>query len=271
MLLAITANAQTRSRSNSRSNTTDTVPALVKSYMDSLNVSRTRIDSTYNVADTTKETQPNGKYYRFFIPLTFYHNITKSAFDISSNDEGCWQDETLRDIYLQRPDLVQTTQSQLDVAGPTLKPRQETVAPDVDIVKKVEPKTNDATIDSPINIYVEKPNFWKFSGDYSLQMFQNYISGNWYKGGESSYSMIAAVTLQANYNNKQKFRWDNKLEMRLGFQNTRGDTLHTVRTSEDLIRYTGKLGLQASKKWYYTLQLIASTQFMRGLKSNDHL
>lgn len=269
MLLAITANAQTRSRSNSRSNTTDTVPALVKSYMDSLNVSRTRIDSTYNVADTTKETQPNGKYYRFFIPLTFYHNITKSAFDISSNDEGCWQDETLRDIYLQRPDLVQTTQSQLDVAGPTLKPRQETVAPDVDIVKKVEPKTNDATIDSPINIYVEKPNFWKFSGDYSLQMFQNYISGNWYKGGESSYSMIAAVTLQANYNNKQKFRWDNKLEMRLGFQNTRGDTLHTVRTSEDLIRYTGKLGLQASKKWYYTLQLIASTQFMRGLKSND--
>lgn len=269
MLLAITANAQTRSRSNSRSNTTDTVPALVKSYMDSLNVSRTRIDSTYNVADTTKETQPNGKYYRFFIPLTFYHNITKSAFDISSNDEGCWQDETLRDIYLQRPDLVQTTQSQLDVAGPTLKPRQETVAPNVDIVKKVEPKTNDTSIDSPINIYVEKPNFWKLSGDYSLQMFQNYISGNWYKGGESSYSMIAAVTLQANYNNKQKFRWDNKLEMRLGFQNTRGDTLHTVRTSEDLIRYTGKLGLQASKKWYYTLQLIASTQFMRGLKSND--
>lgn len=270
MLLAITANAQTRSRSNSRSNTTDTIPALVKSYMDSLNVSRTRIDSTYNVANTTKETQPNGKYYRFFIPLTFYHNITKSAFDISSNNEGCWQDETLRDIYLQRPDLVQTTQSQLDVAGPTLKPRQETVAPDVDIVKKVEPKTNDTSIDSPINIYVEKPNFWKFSGDYSLQMFQNYISGNWYKGGESSYSMIAAVTLQANYNNKQKFRWDNKLEMRLGFQNTRGDTLHTVRTSEDLIRYTGKLGLQASKKWYYTLQLIASTQFMRGLKSNDH-
>ena len=57
--------------------------------------------------------------------------------------------------------------------------------------------------------------------------------------------------------------------MRLGFQNTKGDTLHTVRASEDLIRYTGKIGLQASKKWYYTLQLIASTQFMRGLKSND--
>ena len=35
------------------------------------------------------------------------------------------------------------------------------------------------------------------------------------------------------------------------------------------IRYTGRLGLQASKKWYYSLQLIAYTQFARGFKSND--
>ncbi|MDY5321794.1 MAG: DUF3078 domain-containing protein, partial [Prevotella sp.] len=39
--------------------------------------------------------------------------------------------------------------------------------------------------------------------------------------------------------------------------------------SEDLIRYTGKLGLQARHHWYYTLQTIAQTQFMRSYKSND--
>ena len=82
--------------------------------------------------------------------------------------------------------------------------------------------------------------------------------------------MLGTLTLQANYNNKQRFRWDNKLEMRLGLQSSRGDTLHAVRASEDLLRYTGKVGLQASKRWYYTFQLIASTQFMHGLKSNDH-
>ena len=60
-----------------------------------------------------------------------------------------------------------------------------------------------------------------------------------------------------------------KLEMKLGFQTSRGDTLHSFKTSEDLIRYTGRLGLQASKKWYYSLQLIAYTQFARGFKSND--
>ena len=42
-----------------------------------------------------------------------------------------------------------------------------------------------------------------------------------------------------------------------------------MKTSEDLLRYTGKIGFQATKKWYYTTQLIAYTQFMKGYKNND--
>jgi hypothetical protein len=45
--------------------------------------------------------------------------------------------------------------------------------------------------------------------------------------------------------------------------------VHKFKSNEDLIRYTGKVGLEATKKWYYTLQLLAYTQFTRGLKSND--
>ena len=75
--------------------------------------------------------------------------------------------------------------------------------------------------------------------------------------------------MQTNYNNKQKVKWDNKLELRLGYQTSRGDTIHKYKTTEDLIRYTGKVGLQATKRWYYTLQLIAQTQFTHGVKSND--
>ena len=170
-------------------------------------------------------------------------------------------------IYLNRPDLVRSNESRLDVVGapiPEGAPRKT----EVDIVEEVAPKAIELEA-SPMKIYVAKPNFWTIRGDYYLQFLQNYVSDNWYKGGESNYSLIAAVTLQANYNNKQRFQWNNKLEMRLGLQNSRGDTLHTVRASEDLIRYTSKLGLQASKHWYYTFQLIASTQFMRGLRSND--
>jgi len=187
----------------------------------------------------------------------------------SLEHDGDEQDYTLANIYMNRPDLVRNTERQLELVGPVINPYQESVTPETELVQKVVKKTENADIEAPVDIFVAKPNFWKFSGNYSLQLFQNYVSDNWYKGGESNYSMLGTVTLQANYNNKQRFRWENKLEMRLGLQNSKGDTLHTVRSSEDLIRYTGKVGLQATKRWYYTLQLIASTQFMRSLKSND--
>lgn len=247
---------------------TDTVPQFVKSYVDSLCMRKNAIDTmktakskTYGVLD--------GKYYRLFVPMTFYHDVSERMFSFSNGNDDDMENSTLAAIYVGRPDLVRGTQRQLDSAGPVLNPHPEKVVPDADLVEKVAHKNGGEAIDAPLDIYVEKPNFWKFSGDYSLQLFQNYVSDNWYKGGESNYSMLGTVTLQANYDNKQRFKWDNKLELRLGLQNSKGDTLHTVRASEDLIRYTGKVGLQATKKWYYTFQLIASTQFMRGLKSND--
>ena len=129
--------------------------------------------------------------------------------------------------------------------------------------KVFEPET------APSDIVIFKPNFWTFGGDYYLQFLQNYVSDNWYKGGESNYSLLGRVTMMANYNNKQKVKWENKLEMRLGYQTSKGDSVHSLKTSDDLIRYTSKLGLQASRKWYYTIQMVAQTQFAHGYKSND--
>ena len=80
---------------------------------------------------------------------------------------------------------------------------------------------------------------------------------------------LEALTLEANYDNKNKWKWDNKLELKLGFLRSRTDTLHKVKSNEDLIRFTSKVGLQATKHWYYTLQLQAYTQFTKGYKSND--
>ncbi len=114
-----------------------------------------------------------------------------------------------------------------------------------------------------------KPRFWTYGGDFYLQFLQNFVSSNWYKGGESNYSLVSAVTLTANYNNRQRVKWDNMLELKLGYTTSRTDEIHHVKTSEDLIRLTSKLGLQARKDWYYTLQFLASTQFTKGYKNND--
>ena len=74
-----------------------------------------------------------------------------------------------------------------------------------------------------MNLKIYRPNFWSFSGDYYLQFLQNFISDNWYRGGESNYSALGSIALNLNYNNKQRVKWDNKLEVKLGMQTSKGD------------------------------------------------
>ena len=256
--------AQTKSHKLTKGVQEPETAEWVKNYMDSLSAVRAHIDSCYYAAKDIR-------YSRLFTPLTFYHSPANHFLRLNqagySDSLECMLDKSLMFIYLNRPDLVISNESRLDVVGapiPEGAPRKT----EVDIVEEVAPKAIELEA-SPMKIYVAKPNFWTVRGDYYLQFLQNYVSDNWYKGGESNYSMLGSVTMQANYNNKQKVKWENKLEMRLGYQTSKGDTLHKYKTSDDLLRYTGKLGLQATRRWYYTLQVIGQTQFTRGLRSND--
>jgi hypothetical protein len=65
----------------------------------------------------------DGKYYRLFAPLTFYHGVSENMFALEKN--GDEQDRTLANIYLNRPDLVRNTQRQLDLVGPVVNPYPE--------------------------------------------------------------------------------------------------------------------------------------------------
>ncbi len=120
-----------------------------------------------------------------------------------------------------------------------------------------------------LGIVVRKPNFWKFAGTYSLQFTQNHVSENWYKGGESHNALLASAVMEANFNNQRKLTFDNKLEMKLGFQTSHNDEEHKYKTNSDLLRLTNKLGVRAVKHWYYTVMLQSWTQFYKGYKAND--
>lgn len=237
---------------------------LYERYIDSLQTMRQNLANvqTFSI---------KADYAPLFLPTTFYKGVSHRIFSYAKTDSislTSQLDEALLNIYLHRPDLVRTTESQLDNIGPALEVNNAIKPKNQELTDIVAPKTAEPEyVDANIKIY--KPNFWNYSGDYYLQFLQNYVSNNWYKGGESNYSMVGSVTLQANYNNKQKVKWDNKLEMKLGFQTSESDQLHKLKTSEDMLRYTGKIGFQATKKWYYTAQLIAYTQFMKGYKNND--
>ena len=228
--------------------------------------------SSMGLSAAEPQLKNTGLYYRLFAPLTFYHNVASSQFNIISNDSDEVSqaiDQALMHVYLKRPELVKVTESEQEEAGSLRQDIIETpVMQEVEMVEQAAPmpETPEA---APVEVVIEKPNFWKYKGDANLQFMQNYVSDNWYKGGESNQAAVGTVTLEANYDNKSKWKWDNKLEMKLGFQTSPSDTVHKFKTNEDLIRYTGKVGLQAANRWYYTLQMLAYTQFYHGLKSNN--
>ena len=216
----------------------------------------------------------DGRFYRLFAPVTFYHNVANKSLSLDNDEVGKDPvadaiDAVLMHIYLNRPDLVGTTETELKEAGNVRRDVEKPLKNQVKLVDKVEGPVIDTPDDVPTEILIQKPNFWTKKGDGYLQFMQNFVSNNWYKGGESNYSMVGSLTLEANYDNRNKWKWDNKLEMKLGFMHSRSDSVHKFKSNEDLIRYTGKVGLQAAKNWYYTLQMLAYTQFTRGLKAND--
>ncbi len=232
---------------------------LMRKYADSLLLFRDSLyrDSIHASSIKPMETAP------YFLPFTFYEGVADNALSLDKKLSDT--DSTLLHLYLSHPEWVINTQRRLETTGPVIKPKTIKESP-TEIIEKTLPKEPDR---QPIDLVVFKPDFWHFGGDYYLQFLQNYLSGNWYQGGESNYSMMGSVTLSANYNNKQKVKWDNKLEMKFGLQTSKSDSIHSVKPTEDMLRYTGKLGLQAASKWYYTFQLIAQTQWARHYDSNS--
>ena len=245
-----------------------------KNYSDSLVAFKEKQNSQEVNDENWEEIVPDGRFYKLFAPLTFYHSPAKRALRMTpkmedSDDVAQEIDNTLLNVYLKRPDLVVNSENRLGRVGGVSNNIMAPIQQDAELVEQVETIIQDTVENAPVDVLVTKPNFWTVKGDYFLQGLQTYISSNWYKGGESNYSILGSITMEANYNNKQKLKWDNKLEMKLGFLTSKSDSVHSFKASEDLLRFTSKLGLQATKRWYYTLQLLAYTQFTRGFKSND--
>ena len=146
----------------------------------------------------------NSRLYRLFTPLTFYHNVSGNMLSMNqaanAADESV--DNALMSVYLNRPDLVKATETQLQESG--------TLREDID--KPIEQKVELSEIAAPLpdepeevpasEVEVTKPKFWTKKGDGFFQVMQNYVSDNWFKGGESSYSLLGSLTLEANYDNK---------------------------------------------------------------------
>lgn len=195
---------------------------------------------------------------------------------------------TLIEAYATHPELVR-----LNLAAPTIesitaavetstalpadeKPaaqtREEakmTAAAPIEISKETHTDLDEELDLSDFHIHIRRPNFWVFKGQFSAQFMQYYVTDNWYKGGDNHVSMLGNFNIEANYDNKRKLTFSNRLETKLGFQSAPNDTHHKFRTNADLIRLTDKLGIKAWHHWDYTFMLQSWTQFYKNYQSNS--
>ena len=241
-------------------------------------------------------------YYKLFVPPTYYFAPLEQALAIEwepSNHLGMtacdsliqakgnqvlvyeipdmqttaavdrWVNKILLGYYLEHPNQVIGNEMYfadailLDDVQVINAPRQEKMKNYMQVVNPVEKASADA-------FKVLKPNFWKKSAAASVQFSQYGISDNWYQGGESTNALLAETKLVANYDDRQKVQFENSLELKIGFITAPSDTVHTWKTNADLLRLYSKLGIQAVKNLFYTIDAKLSTQFFPNYKTNTN-
>ncbi len=230
-------------------------------------------------------TTPSPYLFRIFAPGTVYRSALQQKMMPTSakvpsklpslgntDDPQLLLNEAINEqldvAYIQNPGSFATTQELL-MSGNKLRS---------DLAQPVEEKTVLAVAPPPVEMpdvpvndvepEVKKPNFWTFKGNGSLQFTQNYFSDNWFQGGEKNYSMLAQLNVEANYDNKQKIQWDNKLEGQLGFQTSETDQYHNFKATANEVRFTTKFGYKAAANWNYAAQLQLQSQPYMNFEKN---
>ena len=109
--------------------------------------------------------------------------------------------------------------------------------------------------------------YWTKKANALLQFSQNYVSSNWYQGGNSNFAFLSIITGETNYDNRKNIQWDNRFEWRTGLSSIIGNTKRKVMINDDILRYNTKFGLKAGGNWFYSVSGELSTQLFDSYKS----
>lgn len=284
---SLSASAQLYRRAKRMAAYTIHADSILHSFKDQLS------NYTFDVENDTSDLAFSPLMYRISEPSTYYSDALRDQFcidwkseyadadSLTESSEGMdyrtslnkMIDQALVSAYTNNPDNFTHYDSQLDNVEILADTKIESDKKEVDEILQSAPVIQDVTKviadTAKLDIKPEKPNFWKKSGKFTTQFTQNYFSNNWYKGGNNNVTLLSTLLLEANYNDQNKIQWDNKADLRLGFVSAPSDTCHNFLTSNDKIYLYSKLGIKATKSWYYTIQGEVNTQFMPGYKTNQ--
>ena len=194
-----------------------------------------------------------------------------------SREYGIWSEDSIvsemrKDVkdYIRTtaPELYTYHKSDLPAIGELQTSRithadKEKLLLNLDTLNKN--KTSQLKVDLPAI------SLWSKGAKFQVHASQNYISQNWYKGGESNMAMTMYAMGYFNYNNRRGLQWDNKVEWKLGLYGMSSDSLRWLRVNEDLLRLNSKLGYKAFKNFYYTAEWDVQTSLFNTYKSNTYV
>ena len=232
------------------------------------------IDSDY------EEDKSNHVYSRMFsIPILYDAVINKACAGGEAEDESDSEllamdekrsaviDRLLLDMYCTHPEKIVMTEEEL---------LQEMSLAGVTTDKKPALEMANAKVNIPENVAggmkttVVKPKYWTTSGSIAMNFTQNYISDNWYQGGESNKTMICEFDFDVNYNDKDRISFRTHFDADLGFATTKADTLHSLKTNTDRLRIESNLGYKLIKNLDATVKVKLESQSMPSYYTNSH-
>ena len=114
----------------------------------------------------------------------------------------------------------------------------------------------------------DRYNPWYKEADLMLQFTQNYISPNWYKGGNSNFAVLNIARGMINYR-KDRIYWENTGEWRAGVTTTPGDTLRKFNVTDDLFRLYSKFGYKIVETLYASASVELNTTLWNVWNENQ--
>lgn len=265
----------------------DTVSVLYEKYLGVL-------DYLNNPSTPERYIASDPDYYRLFVPFTYYtaplkrisklqwafHPMDTLATPVPEmlpydslaftskerSDEVV--DRALLQAYVDCPNRVVSTEREIN-EGRAFKDNIAKEASSRPSIVRLFVQENMAKVKEDADVIIHKPNWWVTGGNGSLQFTQNHFSDNWYKGGESTHSVLAYLKFYANYNDREKVQWENLVEAKVGFISAPSDEYHNYLVNNDQLRLYSKMGIQAVAKWYYTISTEFKTQFCPAYPANS--
>lgn len=246
--------------------------SIVSSYLQKLQRLVEQRDSVSVLATTPA---PNAYFYQILSAPTLY---SSPLHQMMSNTDTLYNDKQLQTLYsinqmlaklyARNPELVQQTEENIKSQGQFRDDINEKINAKDKLSEKVGEAALSATFDENIQVVTRRPNFWKFSGNTSLQFSQSHFSANWHKGGEDNFAGNFYLTLHANYNNQRKFKWNNTFELQMGAQTAPSDNNRTFRPTANKIKYTTNIGYKAYKSLDYSMLVVMETQPLPNYYAN---